>query len=41
MNEIYINPNSSHYNECKRLYPDKNKGYYKSDEIEIFQIIFN
>ena len=41
MNQIYINPNSSHYNECKRLYPDKNKGYYKTDEIEIFQIIIN
>ena len=40
MNEIYINPNSSHYNECNKIY-SKSEGYYKIVEVEVFKIILD
>jgi hypothetical protein len=40
MNNPYINPNSSHYNECNKIY-SKSKGYYKSVEVEVFKIILD
>ena len=40
MNNPYIYPNSSHYNECNKIY-SKSAGYYKSVEVEVFKIILD
>ena len=40
MNEIYFRPNSSHYNECNKIY-SKSEGYYKIVEVEVFKIILD
>ncbi len=40
MNQPYIKPNSSYYNECNKIY-SKSAGYYKSVEVEVFKIIFD
>ena len=40
MNNPYINPNSSYYNECNKIY-SKSRGHYKSVEVEVFKIILD
>ena len=40
MNNPYINPNSSYYNECNKIY-SKSQGNYKSVEVEVFKIILD
>ena len=40
MNNPYIYPNRTEYNECNKIY-SKSKGYYKSVEVEVFKIILD
>ena len=40
MNQPFIYPNRTEYNECNKIY-SKSKGYYKSVEVEVFKIILD
>ena len=41
MNEPRIIPGAPHYNDTSKLYPGKNKDYYKAQEVEVYKIIIN
>ena len=40
MNQPFIYPNRTEYNECNKIY-SKSEGYYKSVEVEVFKIILD
>ena len=41
MDEPMIIPGSPHYNDTSKLYPGKNYGYYKAQEVEVYKIRIN
>ncbi len=39
MNKPYIYVSNDGFNDCVKLYPEKNNGYYDAEEVEIYKII--
>ena len=38
MNKPYIAPSNVGFNDCYKLYPGKNEGYYNAEEVEVYKI---
>ena len=39
MNKPYIYVSNDGFNDCIKLYPEKNNSYYDAEEVEIYKII--
>ena len=39
MNKPYIVTKNSGFNDCQKLYPGKDEGYYDAEEVEVYNIL--